>query len=165
MGVGSRKVKPTDGEIKEVTENSVHQSAAGQFFIKNREYLNQLLTFITFVQGFDLGVIEVDYQGDLDGIIQRITTDDHCSKFQVWQLKLDDPELVFFRDEMVKRLADFTLSSEKKLIIIIQGLENAISLEGQKSAFLSDLNYVRDLLPRDIPYPIIFCLPTYAVNS
>ncbi|MCL2925494.1 MAG: tetratricopeptide repeat protein, partial [Trichodesmium sp. MAG_R04] len=135
------------------------------FLIKNKESLNQLLTFIAFVQGFTLGIIEVDFQGDLDGILKRVTIDEqYGDKVQFWLLRLDDPELVFFRDEMLKRLADFTVEAEKKLVIIIQGLENAIGLQNEKSAFLSDLNYVRDLLPRDIPYPIIFCLPTYAVN-
>ena len=135
------------------------------FLIKNKESLNQLLTFIAFVQGFALGIIEVDSQGDLDGILKRVTIDDrYGDKVQFWLLRLDDSELVFFRDEMLKRLADFTVEAEKKLVIIIQGLENAIGSQNEKSAFLSDLNYVRDLLPRDIPYPIIFCLPTYAVN-
>jgi tetratricopeptide (TPR) repeat protein len=135
-----------------------------QFLEKNQEKFNLLLTYLSFVRGFNLSIIEVNFQHNLELIINAITNHPNCANIQFWVLNLDDPELRFFRDEMVKRLRDFTIESDKKLVILVKGLENAIGVQSEKSPFLSDLNYIRDLLPRDIPYPIIFCLPTYAVD-
>jgi tetratricopeptide (TPR) repeat protein len=135
-----------------------------QFLEKNQEKFNLLLTHLSFVKGFNLSIIEFDFKRDLEMIINTITNHPKTANIQFWILNLDDPELRFFRDEMVKRLADFTIEADKKLVILVKGLENAIGIQDQQSPFLADLNYIRDLLPRDIPYPIIFCLPTYAVD-
>jgi tetratricopeptide (TPR) repeat protein len=51
-----------------------------------------------------------------------------------------------------------------KRVILVKGLENAIGLFGDYPPVLQDLNFVRDALADSVPCPVLFCLPSYAIN-
>ena len=52
---------------------------------------------------------------------------------------------------------------DKKLVLIIQGLEKSIGKNGDYPPVLQDLNFVRDAFTNSVPYPIVFFLPDYAI--
>jgi len=68
----------------------------------------------------------------------------------------DDPQLRFLRDELINSLSKVTVERDKKLVIIIRGLENSIGSSGDYPPILQDLNYIRDAFPESVPHPILF---------
>ena len=135
-----------------------------EFYQENQEPWKKLIALIKIAQDFNIIAVEVNAGDDLRSIIERLGKQESLSNIQLYIATLDDENLRFLKDELVKRLSSLTINEDKKLVIILKGLENAIGLEDKQSPFLADLNYIRDLLPQDIPHPIIFCLPPYAVD-
>jgi tetratricopeptide (TPR) repeat protein len=149
-----------------IEAQAIDRSAIQQFIANNRQSFHQVLAFLDLSEGFTLGIVEIDVDGQIAGLVNAIEQHPDCQSMQFCLFNLDDPGLTFLRDEMVQRLSQVKKPVDKKLVILITGLENAIgnSLADDYPPFLQDLNYVRDILPRDIPYPILFFLPGYAVT-
>ncbi|MDB9455340.1 tetratricopeptide repeat protein [Dolichospermum circinale] len=136
----------------------------GQFIALNQDIFAELLTFIDFSEKFTLGFVEINFPPDSELLIEALKTDNQCEKIQFIILKFADPKLRFLRDEIIKELAKIEKEANKKLILIIQGLEKSIGVFGEYPPFLQDLNFVRDAYKKTVPYPILFILPDYAIN-
>jgi tetratricopeptide (TPR) repeat protein len=143
-----------------------HDSNAelGQFIALNEDILAELLTFIDFSEKFTLGFIEINFPPDGDLLIEALTTNSQCEEIQFVILKFADPNLRFLRDEIIKELPKIEREVNKKLVLIIQGLEKSIGVFGEYPPFLQDLNFVRDAYKKTVPHPILFILPDYAIN-
>ena len=50
----------------------------------------------------------------------------------------------FLRDAIIHELANIEKEANKKLVLIIQGLEKSIGVFGEYPPFLQDFNFVRD---------------------
>ncbi|MBD1914901.1 tetratricopeptide repeat protein [Leptolyngbya sp. FACHB-60] len=90
----------------------------------------------------------------------------HLTEFYVFDLS--DPSLTYLQDELSQRIDQIansisTLVNPKR-VILVKGLENSIGLFGDYPPVLQDLNFVRDALADSVPYPVLFCLPSYAIN-
>ncbi|MDB9439624.1 tetratricopeptide repeat protein [Dolichospermum lemmermannii CS-548] len=136
----------------------------GQFVALNQDILAELLTFIDFSEKFTLGFIEINFPPDGDLLIEALTTNSQCEEIQFVILKFTDPNLRFLRDAIIQGLANIEKEANKKLVLIIQGLEKSIGVFGEYPPFLQDLNFVRDAYKKTVPYPILFILPDYAIN-
>ena len=136
----------------------------GQFIALNQDILAELLTFIDFSEKFTLGFIEINFPPDGDLLIEALKTNSQCEEIQFVTFKFTDPNLRFLRDEIVKELPKIEKQANKKLVLIIQGLEKSIGVFGEYPPFLQDLNFVRDAYKRTVPHPILFILPDYAIN-
>jgi len=136
----------------------------GQFIALNQDILAELLTFIDFSEKFTLGFIEINFPPHGELLIESLKTNSQCEKIQFVILKFADPNLRFLRDEIVKELPKIQKEANKKLVLIIQGLEKSIGVFGEYPPFLQDLNFVRDAYTKTVPYPILFILPDYAIN-
>ena len=136
----------------------------GQFVTLNQDILAELLTFIDFSEKFTLGFIEINFPPDRELLIEALKTNSQCEEIQFVILKFADPNLRFLRDEIVKKLPKIEKEANKKLVLIIQGLEKSIGVYGEYPPFLQDLNFVRDAYKKTVPYPILFVLPDYAIN-
>ncbi|MFN7348513.1 MAG: tetratricopeptide repeat protein [Dolichospermum sp.] len=136
----------------------------GQFIALNQDILAELLTFIDFSEKFTLGFIEINFPPHGDLLIEALKTNSQCEEIQFVILKFADPNLRFLRDEIVKELPKIEKEANKKLVLIIQGLEKSIGVFGEYPPFLQDLNFVRDAYKKTVPYPILFILPDYAIN-
>ncbi|MDM3861359.1 MAG: tetratricopeptide repeat protein [Aphanizomenon gracile PMC644.10] len=147
-------------------QNLQHDSNAelGQFVALNQDILAELLTFIDFSEKFTLGFIEINFPPDGDLLIEALITNSQCEEIQFVILKFADPNLRFLRDEIIKELPKIEREVNKKLVLIIQGLEKSIGVFGEYPPFLQDLNFVRDAYKKTVPYPILFVLPDYAIN-
>ncbi|MFM7405430.1 MAG: tetratricopeptide repeat protein [Cuspidothrix sp.] len=136
----------------------------GQFVALNQDILAELLTFIDFSEKFTLGFIEINFPPDGELLIEALKTNSQCEEIQFVIFKFTDPNLRFLRDEIVKELQKIEKEANKKLVLIIQGLEKSIGLSGEYPPVLQDLNFVRDAYKRTVPYPILLILPDYAIN-
>ncbi|MBK1990690.1 tetratricopeptide repeat protein, partial [Sphaerospermopsis aphanizomenoides BCCUSP55] len=136
----------------------------GQFIALNEDIFAELLTFIDFSEKFTLGFIEINFPPDAELLIEALKTDSKCEEIQFVILQFADPNLRFLRDEIVKQLPKIEKEANKKLVLIIQGLEKSIGLSGDYPPVLQDLNFVRDAYKKTVPYPILFILPDYAIN-
>lgn len=65
---------------------------------------------------------------------------------------------------IVANLVNIKRESDKKLVLIITGLENSIGRNKEYPSVLQDLNFVRDAYVADVPHPILFFLPDYALT-
>ncbi|QJB45423.1 tetratricopeptide repeat protein [Dolichospermum flos-aquae] len=136
----------------------------GQFVALNQDILAELLTFIDFSEKFTLGFIEINFPPDGELLIEALKTNSQCEEIQFVILKFADPNLRFLRDAIIHELANIEKEANKKLVLIIQGLEKSIGVFGEYPPFLQDLNFVRDAYKKTVPYPILFILPDYAIN-
>jgi tetratricopeptide (TPR) repeat protein len=136
----------------------------GQFIALNQDILAELLTFIDFSEKFTLGFIEINFPPDGELLIEALKTNSQCEEIQFVILKFADPNLRFLRDAIIQELANIEKEANKKLVLIIQGLEKSIGVFGEYPPFLQDLNFVRDAYKKTVPHPILFILPDYAIN-
>jgi tetratricopeptide (TPR) repeat protein len=135
---------------------------------QNQDAINQLARFIDFAEGFTLGFIEINFVKDLDELLKTLRKRPECSSTEFVVFDLSDPNLKYLKDELLGRIAQLPppLSSlvTPKRVIVVKGLENAIGMFGDYPPVLQDLNFVRDAFIESVPYPVLFCLPSYAIN-
>lgn len=67
----------------------------------------------------------------------------------------------FLRDELVTALKQIEITPDKKLILLITGLEKSIEVIGEYPEVLVNLNFVRDELRHSVCHPLILFLPNY----
>ena len=134
------------------------------FLENNRETFNILLSFLVMSKGFKFAFAEINFPPDIDELITALQAHEKCQDLQLVVLKLDDPDLHFLLETLKQHLLTLKLEPEKKLVLILRGLEKAIGTSGNNPAILTNLNYARDGFPKFIPYPILFILPDYAVT-
>jgi tetratricopeptide (TPR) repeat protein len=134
------------------------------FLENNRETFNILLSFLVMSKGFKFAFAEINFPPDIDELITALQFHEKCQDLQLVVLKLDDPDLHFLLETLKQHLLTLKLEPEKKLVLILRGLEKAIGISGNNPAILTNLNYARDGFPKFIPYPILFILPDYAVT-
>ena len=134
------------------------------FLENNRETFNILLSFLVMSKGFKFAFAEINFPPDIDELITALQFHEKCQDLQLVVLKLDDPDLHFLLETLKQHLLTLKLEPEKKLVLILRGLEKAIGTSGNNPAILTNLNYARDGFPKFTPHPILFILPDYAVT-
>ena len=134
------------------------------FLENNRETFNILLSFLVMSKGFKFAFAEINFPPDIDELITALQSHEKCQDLQLVVLKLDDPDLHFLLETLKKNLLTLKLEPENKLVLILRGLEKAISTSGNNPPILTNLNYARDGFPKFIPHPILFILPDYAAT-
>jgi len=135
------------------------------FIARNQQSLAELVTFVDFVdEKLTIGFVEVNFAKDRDGLIDIITTHPQCQDVQFEVVNLSDPNLRFVRDAIVEELNKIPRDEDKKLVLIIIGLEKSIGMSGDYPPVLQDLNFVRDAFTASVPHPILFVLPDYAIT-
>lgn len=136
---------------------------------QNQGTIDELARFIDFAEGFTIGFIEINFADDLDTLIKVLRSRPECQTVQFQVIDLSDPNIKYLQDELLQRLPPSTQTPvsillEKKRVLVLTGLENAIGMFGDYPPLLQDLNFVRDALMDSVPYPVLFCLPSYAIN-
>ena len=134
------------------------------FLENNRETFNILLSFLVMSKGFKFAFAEINFPPDIDELITVLQFHQKCHDLQLAILQLDDPDLPFLLQNLKQHLSSIKLEPEKKLVLILRGLEKAIGTSGNNPPILTNLNYARDGFPKFIPHPILFILPDYAVT-
>jgi tetratricopeptide (TPR) repeat protein len=130
----------------------------------NQEVFQFLLAFVQMSRGLKIGFIEVNFPPDIDKVITAIAEHPKCASIQFAVLRFDDRDMRFLLEGIKAELLKISIEPEKKLVLILQGLEKAIAYSGDNPPILTNLNYARDSFPIAVPHPLLFALPDYAVT-
>jgi tetratricopeptide (TPR) repeat protein len=130
----------------------------------NQEVFQFLLAFIQMSRGLKIGFIEVNFPPDIDKVITAIAEHPKCASIQFAVLRFDDRDMRFLLEGIKTELLKISIEPDKKLVLILQGLEKAIAYSGDNPPILTNLNYARDSFPIAVPHPLLFALPDYAVT-
>jgi len=134
------------------------------FLEHNREVFQFLLAFVQMSRGLKIGFIEVNFPPDIDKVIEALQKHPNCASIQFAVLRFADPDLRFLLEAIKAELLKISIEPNKKLVLILQGLEKPIAYSGDNPPILTNLNYARDGFPVAVPHPILFALPDYAVT-
>jgi tetratricopeptide (TPR) repeat protein len=141
------------------------QAEAQQFLALNSSSLAELLTFIDFAENLAIAFVEVNFPPDANALIEALQNHPQCQDIQFVVFDFSQqPELRFLRDELIQRLATVPRDQNKKLVLVVRGLERAIGISGNDPPVLQDLNFIRDAYKTSVPHPMLFILPDYAVT-
>ncbi|MFQ4135316.1 tetratricopeptide repeat protein [Nodosilinea sp. PGN35] len=135
---------------------------------QNEGTIARLARFIDFAKGFTLGFVEISFPEDLDDLLKVLKKRPECRLVDFQVFDFSDPNLTYLQDALKQRIDQLPQSISAlmtpKRVILVKGLENSIGLFGDYPPVLQDLNFVRDALADSVPYPVLFCLPSYAIN-
>jgi tetratricopeptide (TPR) repeat protein len=147
--------------FKQVSKMDVLTEALPQ---QSEKAFRQLVAFVNASEGLTIGFIESNFKLDTDATLEALQQGPTCQKIQFEVLNFPDPQLRFVRDLIVQALQNLQVAPDKKLVLIIRGLEQSIGMTGDYPPMLQDLNFVRDDFVKSIPHPLLFCLPDYAIT-
>ena len=111
------------------------------FISINQQSFRELLTFIDFVDDkLNIGFVEIKFSQDRDILINALSEHPKCKNIQFEILDFSSPHLRFLRDELVEKLQQIKIKPNKKLILLITGLEKSIGILEEYPAVLTNLN-------------------------
>jgi tetratricopeptide (TPR) repeat protein len=150
--------------MPEETHNPDAESA--EFVGFNLETITELATFAEISEGFTLAFAEMNFGSDLQFLLNALEEHRRCKNIQFVVIKLEDPELEFVLGAIKEALAKVSLDPEKKPVLLVVGLERAIGYvdTGKTSGVIANLNFARNAFPKQLPYPVVFVLPDYALT-
>lgn len=130
----------------------------------NQQSLAELLTFIDFADNqLTIGFVAVNFPEDRNILMEILNNHPQCHEIKFEILNFADPNLRFLRDEIIRDLKEIDLEPDKKLVLIVIGLEKSIGLSGEYPPVLQDLNFVRDAFSYSVPHPVLIFLPDHAL--
>ena len=139
---------------------------SAEFLDINLEAINELATFAQIYQGFTLAFAEVNFALDVQVLLKTLKNHPRCQNVQFIVIEITDPELEFVLSELKNGLQKAALEPDKKIVIVVLGLERAIGFVETKKTpeVLENLNFARNVFTEQLPYPVIFVLPDYALT-
>ena len=150
-------------QLKQDLQSSQLNLGIDPFIALNYQQFAELLTFIDFAESLTIGFVEINFTKDIDTIIDALKNHPRSKEIQFCCFDFADADVRFLRDAIIERLTDIARLQDKKLVLIIRGLEKSIGMFGDYPPVLQDLNFVRDAFTNSVPYPIVFFLPDYAI--
>jgi tetratricopeptide (TPR) repeat protein len=130
----------------------------------NGEVFQFLLAFLQMSKGFKLGFVEVNFPPDINELIAQLEGHPQCQNIQLALIELDDPNLRFVLETLQQQLPQIDRQPDKKLVLLLRGLEKSIRTTGDYPPILTNLNYTRNSFLTALPHPTLFLLPDYAVT-
>ncbi len=138
---------------------------SNSFLNINQQTFNELLTFVDFADDkLNIGLVEINFAKDRDVLIEALIKHPDCQNIKFEVLDFPNPNLRFLRDELVVALTKIKIAPDKKLILLITGLEKSIGILEEYPSVLANLNFVRDDLRISVPHPMLLFLPDYALT-
>ncbi|BAZ09998.1 hypothetical protein NIES4071_18120 [Calothrix sp. NIES-4071] len=135
------------------------------FLNANQQVIAELLTFIDFADDkLTIGFVEINFTQDRERLIDIIISHIKNQEIQFIILDVSNLEVCYLLDVIVAKLANLKIEKDKKLVLLIIGLENSIGRYDEYPPVLQDLNFVRDAYTVSVPHPILFILPDYALT-
>ncbi len=130
----------------------------------NGEVFQFLLAFLQMSKGFKLGFVEVNFPPDINELIAHLEGHPQCQNIQFALIELDDPDLRFVLETLQQQLPQIDRQPDKKLVLLLRGLEKSIGTTSDYPPILTNLNYTRNSFLTALPHPTLFLLPDYAVT-
>jgi tetratricopeptide (TPR) repeat protein len=147
-----------------ISNLSADRSEVDSFIALNQEEFQFLLAFVGMSKEFKIAFAEINFPPDNDNLIAALALQSSCQNVQFAVINVDNPDLHFLLSELKIEVAAIEREPDKKLVLIIRGLEKSIDITGDYPNVLANLNYARDSFTTAIPHPIVFLLPDYAVT-
>ena len=148
--------------------NSGVDLSASPFLQANNDALRELVTFVDFAaEKFTIGFVSVNFLSDRETIVQSLQQHPNCQDIQFVRYTFDSENLRFLQDELIQKLSELRREPDKKIVLLLTGLEASIKMVGELGDYppmLVDLNYVRDGFTTNVPYPMIIFLPDRALS-
>ena len=139
--------------------------AQQKFLALNQEQFEQLATFVDFAaEKLTIAFVSVNFEKDRETLIAALEGDRRCQDIQFERFHLADPGLKFLRDALLQALPQRPRQPDKKLVLLLTGLEQSIGMVGDYPPLLQDLNYVRDGFVRSVSHPMLVFLPDGALS-
>lgn len=140
---------------------TVKQPIECVFFLSNNALpLLEVATFLDFSQGMAIGFVEVDALDHGEALIESLRSDPMCQDIQFCIFDFSErSDVRFLFDEMVHLMQSVEQQEDKKLVLVLKGLESTISAAGSHR-LLADLNFVRDAFKSKMCHPMLFMLPS-----
>ena len=114
----------------------------------NEENFQFLLAFVTTSKNFKIAIAEINFPPDVDALITALQEHPKCQQIQFVVLNLNDSKLRFLLVKIKQDLANIQREPDKKLVLILRGLEKSIGTTDDYPPILVNLNYVRDEIGR-----------------
>jgi tetratricopeptide (TPR) repeat protein len=111
-----------------------------------------------------LSFIEINFEPDKRLLLEILQNYPDCQNIEFLILEFADPQLRFLQDELITQLKAFTPAPQKKLVVMLLGLEHSIGMTGSYPPVLQDLNFIRDSLINTVPHPLLLILPDYSLT-
>jgi tetratricopeptide (TPR) repeat protein len=134
------------------------------FLLRNAEALQKIAIFADLSEGFTVGFVEVNLERDRNFTIRALESIKDNPELQWISLHFDDPDLHYLIATITDSLQKVELIPDRKIVLLISGLEKTIGGYGDYPPLLSNLNIARDTYAHKLPYPILFLLPSYAMT-
>jgi tetratricopeptide (TPR) repeat protein len=134
------------------------------FLLRNAEALQKIAIFADLSEGFTVGFVEVNLERDRNFAIRALESSKDNHELQWISLHFDDPDLHYLIATITDSLQKVELIPNRKIVLLISGLEKTIGGYGEYPPLLSNLNIARDTYGHKLPYPILFLLPSYAMT-
>jgi tetratricopeptide (TPR) repeat protein len=134
------------------------------FLLRNAEALQKIAIFADLSEGFTVGFVEVNLERDRSFTIRALESGKDNPELQWISLHFDDPDLHYLIAAITHSLQKVELIPDRKIVLLISGLEKTIGGYGEYPPLLSNLNIARDTYGHKLPYPILFLLPSYAMT-
>ncbi|MEG4811380.1 tetratricopeptide repeat protein, partial [Microcoleus sp. F8-D1] len=155
-------------KLSEMPENPMltpndRNSQIERFLAVNQQAFTQLLTFVDFSENLTIGFVEVNFNAEADLLIEGLKNYPISQETQFEVVSFDE-DLRFLRDEIIEILPTIKPEANKKLVLIVRGLEKSIGKFDEYPPVLQDLNWVRDAYKTSVPHPMLFVLPDYAIT-
>jgi tetratricopeptide (TPR) repeat protein len=154
--------KKQSHQLQTIPEVNLENSAFMQI---NQQSLGELLTFVDFAdEKLTIGFVAVNFAKDRNALIEILKNHHQCQDIQFVICNFADANLRFLRDAIFEELQKIPREENKKLVLIIIGLEKSIGLFGEYPAVLQDLNFIRDAFTNSVPHPILIFLQDDALK-
>ena len=134
------------------------------FLQRNAESLQKIAIFADLSEGFTVGFVEVALERDCAFVIQALTSHSDDLDVQWIPLKFEQPDLRYLIAAITTALESVERIPDTKVVLLVCGLERAIGGYGDYPPLLSNINIARDTYVKKLPYPMLFLLPSYAIN-
>ena len=141
------------------------ENSTAEFLGFNFQALAELIAFVDFSEGFTIAIAEINFSGDADRVMEAVRNHPRTQDVDLVDIVLDDPKLVSVLDAVRARLEQLTIREGLKPVLVLRGLEQSIGITGDLSVqVLQNLNYTREQFRSQVPYPVVFVLPRFAVQ-
>lgn len=131
---------------------------------QNQDAFKRLVAFVQVAEGLTIGIVEANFARDLDALLVALQEHPDCETFQFEVLTFADPNLKSLRNAILEALPTLDPEIRKKRVVVVRGLEHSIGMLGDYPPMVQDLNFIRDDLVASLPYPLLLCLPDYAIT-
>ncbi|MGF1521052.1 MAG: hypothetical protein ACFBSF_01860 [Leptolyngbyaceae cyanobacterium] len=138
--------------------------ASAEFLGLNLDVFREVVAFAQVAEGFTYAIAEINFASDGDLLVQALQNHAVAQEVRLIELDFTDQASLSLLSAVKEQLAALKIAAADNPVLLVRGLATAIGVKGNYPNFLTDLNFKRDVLAAQVPYPMVLFLPDYAVD-